>query len=165
MTVRVERAECNEKTFHEIMDTCLVGLREVAFAPIDFNKTLEQAYITLAENMSFIVRDEQDVICGCVGMASTDMWYSQEPMVFNRVGPFIRKDQRFGTAGIKLMRAVKDLAEELDRIAFWWIPKTRRERKSAGMLYAEVAAYVPQGRIIMIREWQRKQQDTAMAMA
>lgn len=173
MTIRVERAKVDdahiEATFGEVLDTCLIGLKEAAIAPINFEKTCQQGYLVLRQNMTFIARDEENKICGCVGMGETDLYYSKERMMLNVVGPFIRKDQRFGTAGIKLMRAVAALAEELDWIAWWWIPNTipkttiATHKKTAGMLYAEVAAYVPHGRLIKIREWRANHQEQTVA--
>lgn len=148
MSVTIERAEVNEKTFREIMDGCLVGLREYAIAPINQQKVLDQAYLTLKDGMTFIARDELGAVVGCIGMMETDFWYSDDTFLLNRIGPYIRPDQRFGVVGVRLMKAVRALADERNQLAFVWVMKPGRVRKAASMLYAQVAGYVPVGHVV-----------------
>lgn len=151
MTVSIERAACDEKTFKEIMDSCLAGLKEYAIAPVNIEKTLSQGYAVLAAGMSFIARDEQGDVVGVLGMTETDFYYSDEKILINTVGPYVRPDMRFGIVGVRLMRAVRDLADERDQLAFVWVMHPSRQRKTAQSLFAQVAGYVPIGHVIAIR--------------
>ena len=151
MTVTVERAKCDEATYKEVMDACLPALTEYAVAPVNMKKTMEQGYRVLEQGMSFLAREETGAVVGVIGMSISDFWYSDEPILLNTVGPYVRPDQRFGVVGVRLMRAVRDLADEKDMLAFVWVMDTKRKRTTQASLFATVAGYVSVGHVIAMR--------------
>lgn len=151
MTITVERGKADEATFKSLMDFALAGLREAALAPINYDKALREGYDALARGMAFIARDEIDEVVGFVSMQEIAWWYSDEAFLLSQIGPYVRRDQRFGTVGVKLLRAVRDLADERDQLAFVLVNDERQGRKSAMRLFSMVAGYVPVGHVIAIR--------------
>ncbi len=161
MTVSVEIAKADEATFRDCMDLGLTGLKEFAVEPINFQKACEQAYLALAEGMTFIARDEEAKVVGFLAMYETaPLWYSDKPILLNRIGPYIAPSHRFGIVGVKLMKAVRALADEKDLLAYIWNTNERMAATPAN-LYASVAGYVPVGKVKAIRAHHRQQEAVA----
>ena len=159
--ITIERAPSTEAAFKEIADFGMAGLREYLVAPIDMEKAAAQLYVTLADKMMFVARDEVGEIVGCLGMMVTDLWYSRDAILLSKIGPFVRPDQRFGTVGVKLMRAVRGLADELDMLAFVWVTRPGRKRATDAALFAQVAGYVPLGHVLKIRGHRKQDERVA----
>lgn len=139
-----------KKNLIELCEFLIPNVRSSAIVPPDFEKATAQVFICMKEGATLVARDDGGVIVGAIGMRERDFWYSNEIFMENLFF-YVAPERRFGDVGVKLMMAVRRIAQERGRLCFVLVnDPDRRQRTSAASLYAQIAGFIPQGYVLKL---------------
>lgn len=150
--ITIERLDPNDPAgFKELGAFLLPMAGEVSIIPVDPATAAEELWLAVAEGNTFVAKIDGK-IAGAIAMISNKYWQNRAFSFLVDMFFYVAKDQRFALVGVKLLRAVKEMAEPGDKAAFVRVINRNRHGKNVQEgLYATIAGFIPFGHLTMIR--------------
>jgi len=150
MTITIERAQANEETFCDVFELLLELHKVGGYAPLDEEKAIARTYEVLEHETVFIARNKDGKAVGTLGLHEVKFWYS-DTSYLQDAWFFVLPRYRRGKAGVLLLRAAREEAEQRNLLALLTVNNPdRRPKKTKSTVLAQVAGYVPLGYTLKI---------------
>lgn len=145
MSFTIEQADNSEETYMEVLELLMKLFEEGGFAPWDLDEATSAVYNTLSEGNVFVAKNDRGEMVGTIAMTEVAFWYSKTTFLHN-LWFYVLPRYRRGKVGVELMKAVRQRADELKKLAFVNVDNPRRRTKKTKMtLVSQEAGYVPSG--------------------
>lgn len=144
MTVTIERITDDEASVVSTFEFFLPMVGEVGQTPVDIRNAMANWYGTVAQGHSFVAKDGEEIV-GVLGLAESPYWYGDGTAFCLIDKPFyVHPERRFGSVGIKLLRAGREEGKRCSANTFVVIANPdRRPKNNEAAIYAVVAGYSP----------------------
>lgn len=145
MTFRIERVYHSETTFREVFELACAEYREVAYVPMNPEKTARTIYDIIGEGMTFLARDAEGKAIGVLALIEIGYWFSDETYLHDKFW-YVRPENRPEGVGLALLKTAKEEAQRRGKILFIGVKNPNRQWKNRTMmLESQDAGYVPFG--------------------
>lgn len=148
--LKIERLANDEQSFADMFELLLELHAAGGFAKLDADKAATNAYQMLAEGMTFMARVKGKPV-GLLVLAELSFWYADETFL-QECAFYVKPEYRARDVGVRLLKAVREEADQRNKIAFVTINNPdRRPKKTTMSLESQTAGYVPLGYTLKIR--------------
>jgi GNAT superfamily N-acetyltransferase len=152
----VELARQDEAGFNEVFAMLIALHGDVGVVPMDRKKYAEGCWSVLGEGMTFVAREGGEPV-GTLGLIEATWWYAPDHCRFLQDRWFYVKPEHRGNAGMKLLRAARDLGYQKDRIVYVWNTNPDKRQKAFPFgVEAQRLGYVPYGYNLRLDASRRK---------
>tara|TARA_R110000822_G_scaffold92983_7_gene214279 strand:+ start:1272 stop:1760 length:489 start_codon:yes stop_codon:yes gene_type:complete len=144
MPVTIERAVSSFEASARLFGFILPMAREVAQAPVDDEKAFIAACSVIEQGHTFVAWDEGEII-GSLGLVKVAYWYGdgESSFLLDR-WLYVRPDRRFGSVGVKLLRAGREEGKLLNLNTFVVVANPdRTPKQNEASIYSVIAGYSP----------------------
>ena len=148
--IAISRVDAEDReTFAALMDLSVLMAEEMALVPVNPEKAAIKVHGTIEAGLAWIARRDTSIV-GAIGLKEVPFDYGDDTFLLDSF-LYVAAGERFGEVGVKLMRAVRDHAEDRHKILFIGVMNpTRRQKKTELGLYLEVAGFLPFGHLTRI---------------
>lgn len=152
MAVTIEKAKPDDESiFNGLIALSVDMIEEMALPGVDPDpeKVGNKIYGPIAAGLCWVARYD-DQIVGALGLKEMEYEWANGTF-FSDSYFYVRRDQRFGLVGMRLMAAVRKHAQKAGKHCF--VARIHREQQRARSdygIYAEVAGFSPVGHVLQV---------------
>lgn len=143
MALTIEKVSPEDQaTFEQVMVLAPQMVAEMALVPAVPEKVAAKVYRCIEAGLCWVAKSGDEVV-GTIGLKELEFDYG-DGVFWADSFFYVAAGQRFGVVGVKLIRAVREAAEEAQRICIVARVKPEAKKTEFG-IYAEIAGFLPFG--------------------